>query len=177
MEASRFPLRLVPVAEADLEIIAALVNRAFATHPFMRGGNRTSPDGLRYEAAEAGEFLVSEREGRIVASAMIRACHPELDAPETAIDYQLPTNGLYFGLAAVEPELMSSGGGRALLTEAERIARERGHTHVVLTTLYEFGLPPYYERFGYVTVANEDFPESHWGMGAPHRMAHMEKAL
>ncbi len=173
---SPFPVRRVPVREADLATIAALVNRAFLVHPIMRG-ERTSPDGLRFEAGEHGSFLLSEADASLVACAMIRPCHEELDRPETGIDYRAPLSGLYFGLAAVEPGLMRSGGGRTLLAEAERIARAEGRSHLVLTTLFEFGLPPYYERAGFSVVATEDFPPGHWWFDVPHRMAHMEKAL
>jgi predicted N-acetyltransferase YhbS len=169
-------VRVVPLAEADLEAVASLVTRAFYTHPMM-GTDRTSVASLPREAGPGAELLIAEVDGRMVGSAMIHPGGTAREDPRGAPAYEPPPFALYFGMAAVEPDLMRTGIGRALLAEAERLARARGFSHVALNTLVEFDLVDYYARLGYVPVAHEDFEAGHWGVTAPHRLVHMEKQL
>ena len=170
-------LRIVPAAEADFEAVASLINAAFATHPILGGRDRTSAESVAEEVGATGEVLLALEDGQIVACAIIRPAD-DLVA-EYGEEAMLPDveRALYFGLAAVRPEHMRSGLGRALVAEAERIAAERGFKYVVLGTLEEFGLVPYYERLGYEVAATIDFEPGHWGITAPHRFAQMLKRL
>jgi predicted N-acetyltransferase YhbS len=166
-------LRFVPAKDAELELIAGIVNRAFHTHPLMNGGNRTSPDNLIQESGAEGGFILASIEGQVVATAMVRP----VNALDGAPGYTPTPEALYFGLAGVERTRMRSGLGAKLVGEAERIARERGLTHVALNTLHEFDLVPYYARKGYIVLNDEPFEAGHWGLGAPHTVCHMEKPL
>jgi GNAT superfamily N-acetyltransferase len=168
-----FEVRIVHVSEVDLAQVASLVNAAFLTHPLMTG-DRTSADGLRDEAGENGRLLVIEDGGGLLACALIRSASAEWDSAE---GYAVPANALYYGLAGVRPERMRSGAGRALLEAAETEARRLGHSHIVLSTLREFQLVPYYERLGFSAAGHEDFEPGHWGIQAPHRLVHFEKAI
>jgi GNAT superfamily N-acetyltransferase len=168
-----FEVRSVHASEADTVALAALVNAAFLTHPLMRG-DRTSPEGLREEAGPDGRFLVIEDEDGLLACAMIRGASAEWDGAE---GYAPPSRALYYGLAGVRPERMRCGAGRALLEAAEIEAQRLGHTHVVLSTLREFELVPYYQRLGYSPTWHEDFDPGHWEIDAPHQLVHFEKSL
>jgi GNAT superfamily N-acetyltransferase len=88
---------------------------------------------------------------------------------------QLP-GSLYFGLSAVEPEAMGGGYGRRLPAETERIARERGYTRVVLSTVREFGLVEYYGPLGYALVREVEYPAGTSTSIAKHHCG-MVKAL
>jgi GNAT superfamily N-acetyltransferase len=169
---------LVPAASVDALSIATLVNDAFRTHAIMPG-DRTSAEGVREEAGTRGEFLQLSRGANLVGSAMIK---PASDT--TAEDRALWAargaeleSALYFGLAAVDPVEMRSGVGSRLVTEAERIARERCCQRIVLGTVREFGLVPYYARFGFRVVSEQSFPEGHWGLTAAHSYCDMAKEL
>ena len=91
--------------------------------------------------------------------------------------YAPPLAALYYGLAGVDPSRMKPGVGRLMLGEAERIAKEHGHTHVALNTLYEFDLVPYYSRRGYAAVFEERYDAGHWGLPEAHRLCYLEKEL
>jgi predicted N-acetyltransferase YhbS len=169
-------LSLVPFAAIDTVAVAALVNAAFRRYAILES-DRTSPEGLADEAGDDAEWLLAHRAGRLVGSAMIRpAAGVFAEHPNPAALGDVST-ALYFGLAAVEPLEMSSGIGRRLVAEAERIAAERGYRSVILGTLREFGLVDYYARFGYVVVAVHDFEAGHWDIVVPHRLCEMVKAL
>ncbi len=61
----------------------------------------------------------------------------------------------------VEPSLRGRGFGRAMVREAERIAQERGCTHVRLDT-FDFQARGFYEGLGYRVYAQlESFPVGH----------------
>lgn len=166
-------LQLVAAADADLPVIADIVNRAFHTHSLMNGGNRTSPGNLMQESGAEGGFILATIDGHLVATAMVRP----VNALDSAPGYTPTPTALYFGLAGVDTSRMRTGLGGRLLSEAEHIARERGLTHVALNTLYEFDLVPYYAAKGYVALNDEPFAAGHWGLAEPHTICHMEKAL
>lgn len=165
-------LRLVAPGEADLPVIASLVNRAFLVHRLMRG-DRTDPAGLLEEAREDGRFILAEDGRGLIGTAMIRPVN-ESDRQD---GYAPPLAALYYGLAGVEPSRMKAGVGRLMLSEAERIAKESGRTHVVLNTLHEFDLVPYYVRQGYAPVFEQRYDAGHWGLPEGHRLCYLEKGL
>ena len=165
-------LGLVSASEADLALIAGIVNRAFHTHALMNGRDRTHLAGLLEESGPDGAFILASVNGSVVATAMVRSVLADFDG---APGYTPTATALYFGLAAVEPTRMRSGLGRALVAEAERIALQGGFTHVALSTLYEFGLVPYYTRQGFTPMADETFDAGHWGLQEIHTLVTWRK--
>ncbi len=170
-------LRLVRPEEADLEALAALVNRAFAVYPFLTVA-RTSARGIAEEAGDSGEFLLAEADGELVGCAMIRpAAEGErvIERGGTEAD----RDAMYFGLAAVEPGLMRSGIGRRLVAFGESEAARRGFREVLLGTVREMGNVEYYQRAGYRTTAVLRFPANanHWGINIDHEYHEMVKQL
>lgn len=183
-------LRIVPVREADIEQVAALVNRAFSRYSNIFKGSRTSPQDYRDEVGDDARVLLIEQDGRMLATGMIGLAERFVETdqlgpagttrPEVipTLDSSHPWNGaLYFGLAGVEPELMNSGLGRLLVGHVERIAREEGFPAVALGTLREFGLVEYYAKLDYQIVHETDFPEGHWDLIVPHRYCEMVKPV
>lgn len=175
-EPRQFVLRLLPIAEIDPVETAALINQAFNRHETMEG-DRTEPSTLLEEAGPASEFIqVSGDDGQLVATAMI--CPGESAGLEGRIlDYVDPAQVQYYGLAGVADGLNGTGIGGMLLREAERIARARMKRSLVLTTLREFGLPPYYERRGFVTRDTKMFEAGHWNVSVEHEYHVMQKPL
>lgn len=183
-------LRIVPIHEADLAEVAALVNRAFSIYSRMFKGQRTSPEDYRAEAGDDARVLLIERDGQLLASGMIARAErfveveqlgpagnvrPEVIPP---LDPAHPWSGaLYFGLAGVEPQLMNAGLGRMLVSTVERVAREEGFPSVALGTLREFGLVEYYSRLSYEIVHEAEFPVGHWDFVVPHRYCEMVKPV
>ena len=85
-------LAVVAAGEADLETIAALVNRAFLTHALMRG-DRTDAGGLLEESGEGGRFILAKAGETIVGSAMVRP----VNATDVHDWYAPPATALVLG--------------------------------------------------------------------------------
>jgi GNAT superfamily N-acetyltransferase len=182
-------LRVVPIAEANLEEVAPLVNRAFATYKIFEG-IRTSPQDYADEAGEEARVILIEQEGRLVASGMIARAERFIETDQlgpagterpgvtTTLPPEHPWSGaLYFGLAGVEPEIMNQGLGRMLVGKVEEIARAEGYPRVGLGTLREFGLVAYYEKLSYRTFHTELHPAGHWNIVVEHLYCEMVKDL
>lgn len=172
-------LRIVPVANADIDRLAALVNRAFGRYSDLLKGPRTSPEGYREEAGDDGRILVLEVDGSLAAAAMVAPAERFIEthdgeAPPSPHPWQ---GALYYGLAGVEPARMNSGLGKDLLAHVERIAREEGFRAIALGTLREFGLVDYYTRLGYEVFHETVFAPGHWDMAVPHCYCEMVKLL
>lgn len=108
----------------------------WTTEAHLFHGPRTdAADVRRTLAVPQDTLLVAERDGAIVA------CCTVTDLGRAA----------YFGMFAVSPTLQGSGLGRAVLAEAERVARDElgaaEMTMTVITTRDE--LLAWYERRGY----------------------------
>lgn len=183
-------LRIVPVREADIEQVAALVNRAFSRYSDIFKGSRTSPQDYRDEVGDDARVLLIEQEGRLLATGMVALAErfvetDQLGPAGTARPEVIPPLGpthpwngaLYFGLAGVEPELMNSGLGRLLVGHVERIAREEGYPAVALGTVREFGLVEYYQKLDYQVVHEAEFPVGHWDFIVAHRYCEMVKRV
>jgi len=182
-------LRVVPIAEADLETIAPLVNRAFATYRIFKG-QRTSPQDYRDEAGDDARVILVEEDGRLVATGMVARAERFIESeqlgpagtqrPGTTTD--LPNGhpwsaALYFGLAGVEPALMNRGFGRMIVAHVEALARAEGYPRVALGTLREFGLVEYYNKLAYEIVHEETYPAGHWSVVVEHHYCEMVKHL
>jgi ribosomal protein S18 acetylase RimI-like enzyme len=152
---------------ADLEAVVALVESAYrgeasregwTSEADLLGGQRTDADAVRELIAKKDALvLLAERDGTLVA-----CC--ELSSHERG--------RAYFGMFAVHPGLQGGGIGRALLAEAERMARQVwGAATMRMTVIRQRGeLVAWYERRGYALTGEvEPFPYGNERFGVPRR--------
>jgi len=151
---------------ADIGAVVNLVESAYRGESCLRGWTTESHllDGQRTDAESVAELiaregstvLVAERDGEMVA-----CCHVE----------RLEQAG-YFGMFAVNPSLQMAGLGRALLAEAERVAREEWKVPTMRMSVIEQRgeLIAWYERRGYaLTGETRPFPYGQPRFGVPRR--------
>lgn len=184
-------LRVVSLAEADLEAVAGVVNRAFGTYAHIFRGLRTSPAEYADEAGADARVILVEEDGRLLATSMVtgaeRFIEPGLLGPagmERQPDRGAPpaeshpwAGALYFGLAGVEPDVMNRGFGRLMVEHAEQMAASGGFGRVALGTVREFGLVEYYQRFQYYVIHEAPYEAGHWEFVVDHRYCEMVKDL
>jgi len=152
--------------DGDVDAIVALVESAYrgdssragwTTEADLLDGRRTGPDDVRAQLERpASRILLAEREGRLVACAHV------------AVD----DGAGYFGMFSVDPGLQGGGVGRAVLAEAERIAREdEGMASMRMTVIdVREELIAWYERRGYRrTGIKKPFPYGDERFGLPRR--------
>lgn len=152
--------------ETDVDALVALIESAYrgessragwTTEADILGGQRTDPEGvLDVVKAFGGRMLTAEQDGRIVG-----CC-------------QLENRGehAYFGMFAVSPGLQGAGLGKAVMTEAERVAREEwGACEMRMTVITaREDLIAWYERRGYRrTGETSPFPYGDERFGIPKR--------
>jgi GNAT superfamily N-acetyltransferase len=183
-------IRLLPIRDVDLEQVAALVNRAFATYSEIFKGQRTSPQDYVDEVGEDARVFLVEESGRLLATGMVARAERFIDVEQlgpagttrpgggTELPPEHPWSGaLYFGLAGVEPEIMNRGLGRLLVANVESLARQEGFPRVALGTLREFGLVEYYDKLNYRVIHEETYPAGHWDLVVEHHYCEMVKDL
>ncbi|MFJ3662669.1 GNAT family N-acetyltransferase [Streptomyces sp. NPDC090119] len=152
--------------DADVDALVALVESAYrgdasrvgwTTEADILDGQRTDPEGvLQVIKAPDSRLLVVEREGAIVA-----CCHLEHRGTHA-----------YFGMFAVSPTLQGAGLGKAVMSEAERLARTTwGATEMHMTVIsVRDDLIGWYERRGYRrTGETTPFPYGDERFGIPRR--------
>ncbi|MEU6384018.1 GNAT family N-acetyltransferase [Streptomyces bauhiniae] len=152
--------------DADVDALVALVESAYrgdasragwTTEADILDGQRTDPEGVRQVIkAPDSRLLVVEREGRIVACCQLehRGTHA------------------YFGMFAVSPTLQGSGLGKAVMAEAERLARaDWAATEMHMTVIsVRDDLIGWYGRRGYRrTGETTPFPYGDERFGIPRR--------
>jgi hypothetical protein len=189
MPATAVSLRVLPIKSVDLEPVAALVNRAFATYHKIFKGQRTSAADYADEAGDQARVILVEDGCALVATGMIapaeRFVAPDQLGPagtkRPGVTTPLPdhpwSGALYFGLAGVEPALMNGGFGRMIVSQVELIAAQERHSAVALGTVREFGLVEYYEKLNYRVVHEDVYPAGHWDFVVPHHYCEMVKQL
>ena len=151
---------------ADIPAIVELVTAAYRGESSRKGwtteadlldGPRIDPDVLATDLARPRSIvLLAERGGALLACAHV--------AEEDGAGY--------FGMFAVRPELQGGGLGKAVLAEAERIAREDWDLPVMLMTVIDVrdSLIAYYGRRGYRrTGIHKPFPYGDERFGIPLR--------
>ncbi|WGL53129.1 GNAT family N-acetyltransferase [Nocardioides sp. BP30] len=150
---------------ADVDTLVGLIESAYrgdssrggwTTEADLLHGQRTDPEGVRAVlAAPASRMLVAERAGEVVA-----CCQLE-DRGEVG----------YFGMFAVRPGRQGDGLGRAVLAEAERIARGWGARELHMTVIVQRAeLIAYYQRRGYRRTGElTPFPYGDARFGVPQR--------
>ncbi|MFD8673548.1 GNAT family N-acetyltransferase [Streptomyces seoulensis] len=152
--------------DVDVDALVALVESAYrgdasragwTTEADILDGQRTDPEGVRQVIKTPdSRLLVVEREGRIVACCQLehRGTHA------------------YFGMFAVSPTVQGAGLGKAVLAEAERLARaDWGVTEMHMTVIsVRDDLIGWYERRGYRrTGETTPFPYGDERFGIPRR--------
>ena len=101
-----------------------------------------------------GEFLVGERDGRIVAMGAFRPVDESDFVAQVLPD--IPDSTVELSRMRVDPDQQRRGYGRQVATELERRARDRGFAHVVLDTMTtQTAARGFYEALGYEKTARE----------------------
>jgi len=133
MENTKLNILIRQECEADFDSVYEVVRSAFETMDMASGDEQDLVNRLRKSTAFIPELsLVAELDGKIIGHIMFTkmkiGVHPALTlAP-----------------VAVLPEYQKQGIGGKLIVEGHRIARELGHSVVILV-----GHADYYPRFGY----------------------------
>ena len=153
-------------APADAEAIVSLVESAYRGEPSRAGWTTEADllDGQRTDREEVDALIgdgsvalvLCRQRGELVGSVAVR-----IDDQRVA----------HVGMFAVRPSSQASGIGRALLAEAERVARERGALEAEMTVLEQrIKLLEWYARRGYSpTGETEPFPYDNPRFGLPRR--------
>ncbi len=143
------PLRFRTATAADVDAVVALTESAYRGDASRAGWTTEADflDGQRTDAREVVELianprvrlLLAEQADRLLASCVV----------ERLVDGD--TCDGYFGMFSVQPEAQGNGTGRALLAEAERIARDEWHARRMRMTVIDVRaeLIAWYERRGY----------------------------
>ncbi|MBS1117804.1 MAG: family N-acetyltransferase [Deltaproteobacteria bacterium] len=155
-----------PATRADIPAVVELVESAYrgdasrvgwTTEADLLGGRRTDADDVRScIERERSIVLLAERDGHLVACA-----HVAIEGPAG-----------YFGMFSVTPMLQGAGLGKAVLAEAERLAREDWQVPRMRMSVIDVRteLIAFYERRGYVrTGIKRPFPYGDERFGSPKR--------
>jgi SUF system NifU family Fe-S assembly protein len=151
---------------ADIEAIVALVQSAYrgeaskqgwTTEADMLDGQRTDPAGVAAVIDKPGSLvLMAESDAGVLACAHVER-QDEVG---------------YFGMFSVTPTLQGGGLGRAMLAEAERIARDDWNCGEMQMTVISIRdeLIAWYERRGYHRTGKyKPFPYGDERFGVPKR--------
>ncbi len=151
---------------ADVDAIVVLVTSAYrgeasragwTTEADLLDGNRIDPDVLRADIArDRSRVLLASQAGELVACAHVA----------------IEDGAGYFGMFAVRPVLQGGGVGKAVLAEAERVARVDWGLPVMRMTVIDVreDLIAWYERRGYRrTGIKKPFPAVDPRFGIPKR--------
>jgi GNAT superfamily N-acetyltransferase len=152
---------------AEVQAIVALVDSAYRG-PASRAGWTTEADlldGQRTDARAVTDLIANPNSRLLLAheeAALVGCCHLERRAD----------GGAYFGMFSVQPGRQGQGRGRAIMAEAERIARhEWAANRMSMTVIRQrVDLISWYERLGYRwTGQTEPFPYGDERFGIPRR--------
>ena len=163
-------LRFRTAVPADVDAIVALTESAYRGDASRVGWTTEADllDGQRTDAREVAELvargdvrvLLAERDGLLLASCVVE----RLSGGHAGDGY--------FGMFSVRPEAQGTGTGRALLAEAERIARDEWHCRAMRMTVIDVRaeLIAWYERRGYHRTGEyRPFPYGDPRFGIPKR--------
>jgi len=152
--------------QADIPALVELVTSAYrgdasrvgwTTEADMLDGQRIDPAGLAHDIARPHSIvLLAERDGALLACAHV--------AEEDGAGY--------FGMFSVRPDLQGGGVGKAVLGEAERIARDQWALPAMRMTVIDIRdeLIAFYQRRGYArTGIHKPFPYGDERYGIPLR--------
>ncbi|MBX7194175.1 MAG: GNAT family N-acetyltransferase [Sandaracinaceae bacterium] len=158
--------RFRPATLADVPALHALVESAYRGEASRAGWTTEADflDGQRTDPEELTELL-SRADTRIVLAF-------DDDALVGCVLLRDEQACAYLGMLSVRPHLQSSGVGRSLLDEAERVARdELGRAEMRMRVIsIRDSLIAWYERRGYArTDQTEPFPYGEPRAGRPRR--------
>ncbi len=126
----------------EADVIAGLINRAFAVERAYIEGDRTSPEKVRNLFA-TGEFLLAE-DGDLLVGCVYLEPRGERS---------------YLGLLSVEPARQRSGLGTRLMALAEERAGKAGCRVIDLGVVnLRRDLLSFYRRLEYAETGTRDFP-------------------
>ncbi|PYC78868.1 GNAT family N-acetyltransferase [Streptomyces tateyamensis] len=157
-----------PATEADVTALVELVESAYrgeasragwTTEADLLDGQRTDPQSLAELLAVAGTLVLLAEDA--ATGELLACCQVERRGA-----------GAYFGMFSVRPALQGGGVGRAVLAEAERIAREewRATTLEMTVIVQRTDLIAWYERRGFTRTGElSPFPYGDERFGQPKR--------
>lgn len=168
---------------ADTDALVALVESAYrgdvskkgwTTEADMLDGRRTGADDIQECIDRAGSrILLAERVDHHGTAELLACAHVAIE-----------DGAGYFGMFSVRPNLQGGGIGKAMLAEAERVAREEWKLPAMRMTVIDIRdeLIAFYERRGYQrTGIKKPFPYGDERFGIPKRddlrFEVLEKAL
>ena len=144
---------------ADAEVLAVLVNRAYAIEAFFVDGDRTNASEIR-ELIESGTFIVLECRGGLAAVVWVQ------------------TRGArgYFGMLSVLPEMQKHGLGKRLVRIAEAMCEAAGCDEMTLQIInLREELARWYRSLGYTETGTT--PYEHRPVKQPCHFVQMHKSL
>jgi ribosomal protein S18 acetylase RimI-like enzyme len=159
--------RFATGSDDDVAAIVGLVESAYrgpasrdgwTTEADLLDGQRTDVEAVRQIIATPASALLLAEEG----SALVGCCHLERQAGGEA----------YFGMFSVRPAQQGQGRGRAIVAEAERMARQDwGATRMSMAVIRQrLDLIAWYERLGFaLTGESRPFPYGDERFGIPTR--------
>ncbi len=170
MENRESRLRFRAAETHDVAAVVALTQSAYrgdasrvgwTTEADLLDGQRTDPGEVaELIARDDVKLLLAEHDGQLLAS-----CVVERLSGEHAGDG-------YFGMFSVRPEAQGNGTGRAMLAEAERVARDEWHCTAMRMSVIDVRdeLIAWYERRGYRRTGEyRPFPYGDPRFGIPKR--------
>ena len=164
-------LKFRNATQADTAALVALVESAYrgdaskqgwTTEADMLEGRRTGADDIEACIARPdSRILMAERFTRDGAFELLACAHIAIE-----------DGAGYFGMFSVQPNLQGGGIGKAVITEAERIARDEWKLPAMRMTVIDIRdeLIAFYERRGYRrTGIKKPFPYGDERFGIPKR--------
>lgn len=155
-----------PATHADIPALVDLVTSAYrgdvskqgwTTEADMLDGQRIDPEVLGRDIdRDRSRILLAERDGVLLACAHVAE----------------DEGAGYFGMFSVRPDLQGGGVGKAVLAEAERVARDEWRLPAMRMTVIDIRdeLIAFYGRRGYVrTGIKKPFPYGDERYGVPKR--------
>ncbi|MBB3091618.1 GNAT family N-acetyltransferase [Nocardioides albus] len=164
---------------SDVDALVGLIESAYrgdasragwTTEADLLAGQRTDVEGVREVITAPGSrLLVAEQADPPGQPGRIVACCQLQKREASALRTVAPS--VYFGMFSVSPQLQGAGVGKAVIAEAEQIARDWGAEEIRMTVIRQReDLIAFYERRGYRRTGRfEPFPYGDERFGLPLR--------